>query len=99
MQPSNTLSRFLRAALLMLGAGASALCVAQEWPAKPISLVVPFPSGGTTDVLARAIGDQLSKRLGQPVIVENRPGAQHQQRGAEEAGKGVGWLHGLSPDF
>ncbi len=67
--------RFLRTALLMLGAGASALCVAQEWPAKPISLIVPFPSGGTTDVLARAIGDQLSKRLGQPVIVENRPGA------------------------
>ncbi|MGO4314110.1 Bug family tripartite tricarboxylate transporter substrate binding protein, partial [Pseudomonas sp. KB_15] len=75
MPTSQTLPRFLRAALLMLGAGASALCVAQEWPTKPISLIVPFPSGGTTDVLARAIGDQLSKKLGQPVIVENRPGA------------------------
>ncbi len=49
---------------------------AQEpWPSKPISIVVPFPSGGTTDVLARALADALSKSLGQAVIVESRPGA------------------------
>ena len=48
---------------------------AQAWPARPISLIVPFPAGGTTDVLARAVGQELSKSLGQPVVVESRPGA------------------------
>ncbi len=47
----------------------------QAWPVKPISLIVPFPAGGTTDVLARAVGQELSKSLGQPVVVESRPGA------------------------
>ncbi|WP_431103494.1 Bug family tripartite tricarboxylate transporter substrate binding protein [Roseateles noduli] len=48
---------------------------AQPWPAKPITLIVPFPAGGTTDVLARALAEKLQQSLGQPVIVESRPGA------------------------
>jgi tripartite-type tricarboxylate transporter receptor subunit TctC len=48
---------------------------AQSWPAKPITLIVPFPAGGTTDVLARALADRLQQSLGQPVIVESKPGA------------------------
>jgi tripartite-type tricarboxylate transporter receptor subunit TctC len=49
--------------------------IAQAWPSKPISLIVPFPAGGTTDVLARALADKLSQSLGQAVIVESKPGA------------------------
>lgn len=48
---------------------------AQTYPAKPITMIVPYGAGGGTDVLARAVSDELSKVLGQPVIVETRPGA------------------------
>ncbi|SEB05037.1 Bug family tripartite tricarboxylate transporter substrate binding protein [Variovorax sp. YR216] len=48
---------------------------AQTWPTKPISLVVPFPPGGSSDVLARTLTDKLSQSLGQTVIVESKPGA------------------------
>ena len=69
-----TLSSVLQAAVLALGlAGGNAM--AQAWPSRPISLIVPFPAGGTTDVLARAVGLELSRSLGQPVIVESKPGA------------------------
>ena len=63
------------AAALLLAAFATATS-AQSWPsAKPITLVVPFPAGGTTDVLARALGEKLGTALGQTIIVESKPGA------------------------
>jgi tripartite-type tricarboxylate transporter receptor subunit TctC len=48
---------------------------AQSWPARNITLVVPFPPGGSTDILARIVGEHLRQALGQPVVIENRTGA------------------------
>jgi tripartite-type tricarboxylate transporter receptor subunit TctC len=53
----------------------AALAHAQSYPAKPIRLIVPFPPAETMDVMSRLIGPKLSERLGQPVVIENRPGA------------------------
>ena len=56
------------------------------WPTKPIKIVVPFPAGGTSDVLARIVGQKMSENWGQPVVVENRPGASGNM-GADQVAK------------
>ena len=68
-----TAFRALLAALLFAGAPAAAS--AQDWPSRPLRIVVPFPVGGSADVQTRVIADELSKALGQPVVIENKPGA------------------------
>jgi tripartite-type tricarboxylate transporter receptor subunit TctC len=67
--------RRVLAAVALAATFAAGPAFAQAWPSKPISLIVPFPAGGTTDVLARALADKLQQSLGQPVIVESKPGA------------------------
>lgn len=67
-----SLKRFALAVLLGLTPSAA---VAQDYPSRPIRIVVGFPPGGGVDTVARVIGNDLSKALGQPMVVENKPGA------------------------
>ena len=76
MNPSTQRRRLVQgaaalAALAALGAHAQS----SDFPARPVSLIVPFPAGGATDSLVRQIADQAGRELGQPVVVENKPGA------------------------
>jgi len=74
-RPTSLPRRALLAAAIASGLLASPFAMAQGWPSKPVRVIVNFPPGGAADQLARAIGQPLSEALGQPVVVENRGGA------------------------
>src|SRR5580692_1365116 len=73
--------KLLRRNVLHLAAGAAVLTTvpriarAQAYPSRPVRLIVTVPAGGSPDIVARLIGQWLSQRLGQPFVVDNRPGA------------------------
>ena len=74
MKPSRRLFLHLAAASAVL-IGLPAVSWAQSDPSRPITLIVPFPPGGGNDIMARLVGERMSKTLGQQIVVENRPGA------------------------
>ena len=67
--------RSLIAAIALVAFGATTAPAQDAYPSKPVHLFVPFPPGGAVDIVARTLGDELAKRWGQSVVVENRPGA------------------------
>ncbi|HRN08379.1 MAG TPA: tripartite tricarboxylate transporter substrate-binding protein, partial [Ottowia sp.] len=74
----NTLPRrraLAAASALALAAALPGAALAQAYPNKPITMIVPFPAGGTTDILARIMGKALEGELGQPVVIDNKGGA------------------------
>ena len=70
------MTRGLTATGLVLAALLAATTVdAQDYPSRPVKIIVPFPAGGSADLLPRIVGEKLSQQWGQPVIVDNRPGS------------------------
>ncbi|MDW8469346.1 MAG: tripartite tricarboxylate transporter substrate binding protein [Burkholderiales bacterium] len=69
------MNRLVRIAAALVGAAAAGATLAQGFPAKPIRVIIPFVAGGSSDIVGRAIGGKFQEYLGQPAVVENRPGA------------------------
>ena len=62
------------ATLVLATVVAAPAAAAEAYPSRPIRLILPFPAGGPTDILGRALGQKLSEQVGQPVVADNRPG-------------------------
>lgn len=75
MQPSTRRGAMAALATAALALGAAPAAFAQAWPAKPITMLVPFPPGGPTDLVARVLAQKLGEQLGQNVVIDNKPGA------------------------
>ena len=69
------LKTLLLSALAAAGLGAAPVHAADDWPSKPIKIIVPYTPGGSTDIVTRIVMEKLGPRLKQTIIVENRPGA------------------------
>jgi len=83
---TNLVAGALSGVVLAMAGGA----VAQDWPSQPVTLVVGFPPGGSTDIVARILAENMTQTLGQPVLVENRAGA--------GGGVGVAYVANAAPD-
>ena len=68
-------SMFSTCALLLITCGIAAPSLAQQWPSKPVRIIVPFPPGQAADIITRIVAERLSPAIGQQVIADNRPGA------------------------
>ena len=70
-----SMMRVLAAAVCVAATAYAGASGAQEWPTKPIRLIVPFPAGGGTDTVARTVANGIAEGLGQPIVIDNRGGA------------------------
>ena len=59
----------------LLGATLAMPALAQDWPSRPVRCIVPYPPGGPTDLVGRVVAQRAQQELGQPLVIENRPGA------------------------
>lgn len=75
MRRSNFLRSLVAASAAGLLSAPLLASAAEQWPAKPIRLIVPYPPGGSSDIIARSIGKVISQELGQPIVIDNKPGA------------------------
>lgn len=75
MRRSNFLRSLVAATAAGLLSGPLLASAAEQWPAKPIRLIVPYPPGGSSDIIARSIGKVMSQELGQPIVIDNKAGA------------------------